>query len=82
MTTDRLAAPCSECGTMTVWTPDENGRGEWVAQPAPDLRALVAAADAVCQAWIADEAGEETFDPNLIDALGDALYGKPEGTEA
>ena len=50
------------------------------AQPAPD--ALRAAADAVCQAWIADEAGEETFDPNLIDALGDALYGKPEGTEA
>lgn len=40
--------------------------------------ALVEAADAVCQAWIADEAGEETFDPNLIDALGDALYGTPE----
>ena len=39
--------------------------------------ALAAAAGAVCQAWIADEAGEETFDPNLIDALGDALY-RPE----
>ena len=50
------------------------------AQPAPD--ALRAAADAVCQAWIADVAGEETFDPNLIDALGDALYGKPEDPEA
>jgi hypothetical protein len=44
--------------------------------------ALVEAADAVCQAWIADEAGEETFDPNLIDALGDALYGKPEDRAA